>query len=157
MIAKVLKFKSKKRGNGQQPDNQSCEQKNRPDASVAKIKTKYQIFEEACGDVLIEWQNYATKNRLNEYILSRLPSFSAADYSVDFVNDLNLLSAVEQKLGVSVAIFYPGCTLTNPNGWTVAFYYDGEEYKMPVSMPSEASARALNLMFYQAFKVRVKR
>lgn len=156
MIAKVLKFKQKKRGNRQESNDKASDQ-NLSDAPVTKIKTKYQIFEEACGDVLIEWQNYATKNRLNEYILSRLPSFSAVDYSVDFVNDLNLLSAVEQKLGVSVAIFYPGCTLTNPNGWTVAFYYDGEEYKMPVSMPSEASARALNLMFFQAFKVRVKR
>lgn len=147
MTAKILPFQ---KANGKLPHAREG------DLPVPRVRSRQEIFEQVSSDTIADWQRYATKNRLNEFILSKLPAYTAvASTDYDFVNDLNLLSSIEQRLGLAVIMYYPGTSDDNAHGWSAAFNYDSELFSMSVTMPNESSARALNILLYQAFKIRV--
>lgn len=88
MTAKILEFKK--------PENRAAFTPGGP-AAVKRLKSNQELFVEAYEDVIGDWQRFAAKNRLSEYIASKLPpSFVVS--TADYVNDLNVLSAVEQNL-----------------------------------------------------------
>lgn len=149
MTAKIIQFKSSKKKKSDDP---------KPEEKL----TNFQIFVDVLEDVLLQWQSAATKNKLNEFIRLKLPPNLVGDlykenpYN-DFINDLNIISTVEQKLGIRVAVFYPNCTVNNPYGWTATFRYsDTEIYSTPPDMVTEANARALNILLYLSFNVILK-
>lgn len=130
----------------------------------AQIKTKKQtqkeivatkgfaeIYLEVLDDVLGEWQAAAVKNRLSEYIFSKLPEYVRGKPSSDYINDLNVISTLELKLKMQVGIFYPGSTSHNPIGWMAAFYANDGVFVTPSDLASEATARALNVVMFVSF------
>ena len=92
--AKIYEFK---RPDGEKPHHRKADP-----APVTRLKSNHEIFQEVHEDVIGEWQRYAVKNRLNEFILSKLPGNKRAHALADYVSDLNVLSIVEQKLGLSM-------------------------------------------------------
>ena len=135
------------------PDSKKRRRKSGKEQQVAMthLKTNHDIFSEVTEDVLGEWQRYAVQNRLSEYVSGKLPARVRGPVLSDYVNNLNLLSETEQKLGMKVAIFYPGCTLNNTYGWLVAFHRGKEIFSTPPDMATEAIARALNIVLYVSF------
>ena len=126
------------------------------DETIAKDKTNAEIFQEVVEDILGDWQRHAIKNQLNEYVASKLPSHIRGPLGSDYVNDLNACAAVEQRIGMKISIFMPGCIPQNPIGWLVAFHRNNEIFSTPADMVSEANARALNILLYMNFEFHMK-
>jgi hypothetical protein len=157
MTAKVFEFK---KPDGESPHHRPDDHALRSEIvyarSVTKLRTNQEIFQDVIEDVLGDWQRFAVKNRLNEFIAGKLPSHVKGRLDDDYCNDLNILSKVEVKLGMKVAVFYPGCTINNTYGWLVAFHRGTEIFTTPADMASEANARALNIVLYLAFEHTMK-
>lgn len=157
MTAKVFDFK---KPDGEQVHHRATDNPIRTDPvfakSVVKLRTNQEIFQDVIEDVLGDWQRFAVKNRLNEFIAGKLPTHAKGRPDDDYCNDLNILSKVETKLGMKVAVFYPGCTHNNTYGWLVAFHRGNEIYTTPPDMASEANARALNVVLCLAFEHTMK-
>jgi hypothetical protein len=150
MTAKVLEFKQK---SGTLPHHRRKDDVVVP--AAPKIdKSNREIFEEITEDAMGEWVRHAIKNRLNEYITRKLPHYVKGE-NVDYVNDLNALSNLEQKLDMKVAVFYPECC-NNPYGWIASFKHRDEIFTTPPNLASEANARALNIVLFVSFTYTLK-
>lgn len=143
----IVDFASAKRKKG---DTETPVKKTAP-SQTTKLKTNNEVFQDVFDEVIGEWQMYATKNRLNEYIHSKLPPKARMDATSDYLNDLNVISAVEQKLEMKVVMLYPGATLSNPYGWLVSFHVGKNVYSTSPDMASESSARALAVLLFLKF------
>lgn len=152
MTAKVLDFAAAKK---------KAEPVAKPDPSAPAVKrllTNNDIFNDCYQDVIAAWQAAATKNQLSEFVERRLPKFArSSDEQADYVGDLNVITAVERRLGMKVAVFYPECTLSNPYGWLAVFHRGKEVFTTAPDMASEAAARALNILLYLALEDQLKR
>ena len=146
-MSNIISFQSAKRKKG----NAEVPNKNTGQAQPTKLKTNYEVFQDVFDEVIGEWQAYAAKNRLNEYIHSKLPPKAKVDSSADYLNDLNVISAVERKLEMRVVMLYPGATLSNPYGWLVSFHVGKNVYSTSPDMASESSARALAILLFLKF------
>lgn len=146
MTAKIIQFRPPKK------DTQSPN-----DAKGKSVpKTPREIFQDVTDDVLTEWRAAAIGNRLSEYIASKIPPTARVGTNADYVNDLNVLSRVEQKIGIAPAIFGPGCTANNPIGWGAAFFIEREIFNTPPDMASESIARALNVVLFATYHKTLK-
>lgn len=148
-MADILEFKPRDK----KPDEKRLLGPGESPPRVAKLKTNNDIFLEVYEDVIGQWQSAAQRNRLNEFFASKLPGKAQLAQGANYINDLNSLSYVEQKLDMRVAVFYPGCTLNNQYGWMAAFHRrEREVYSTPADMASEANARALNILLFLNFE-----
>jgi hypothetical protein len=118
------------------------------DKPIIPVKTVDDVFADVYEDIIGEWQRYAIRNRLNEFITSKIPASLRTIPEADFTNDLNALAAVENKLQLRVSLFWPGGTTANPYGWIAGFHKDTKIFTTPADMSSEANARALNILLY---------
>lgn len=125
-------------------------------AYITRLKTNHDIFQDVTEEILTEWQQAAVNNRLSEYITKKLPAHARGPKHTDYVNDLNAIATVEQKLGMKVAIFSPGTTRNNTYGWLVAFHRGKEIFSTPPDMASEGMARALNILLCVCFERTLK-
>jgi|SRR5579859_30394 len=142
MTAKIFQFKSK--------EARKPQTKKQP-PTVFK-KTNSEIYGDVMEDVLGEWQAAAGRDQLNGYLTKKIPASARHGWpEPDFVSDLNLLSTIEKKLKMKVAIFYPGCTSTNKIGWLAAFHIDKEIFTTPPDMASEGYARAICVVLFLEF------
>ena len=146
MSAKILKFK---KPTGDLPHHRQG------DESLL-VKTNHEIFQDIFEDVIEDWRRYASKNRLNEFIRGKLPPTVDAGIGADYVNDLNIIAATEQKLHMMITVFCPGFTDNNPYGWIAAFQRKNEIFSTPADMVSEANARALNVVLFVLFNSYLK-
>ena len=144
-MAKIIEFK-KPEGGATLNTNGS--------AAVKRFKSNSEIFAECYEDVIGDWKRFAAKNRLSEYVASKLPP-SSVNPTADYVNDLNVISAVEQKLDMKVSMFYPGCVMSQ-NGWMATVHIGKEIFSTPPDMASEANARALLIVLFLHFKAVLK-
>ena len=144
-MATILEFK--KRG-GERPHHRSSD----PASHLVRAKTNSELFMEAYEDVIGDWQRFAAKNKLSEYVASKLPENFRISNTADYVNDLNVCSHIEQRLGMKVSVFYPGCTHQNQHGWLATFHLKEEVFSTPPDMVSEANARALLIVLFIHFK-----
>lgn len=147
-MAKIFEFKK--------PDGEKPHHRKTDSPSALQQKTNHEIFQDVFEDVIGDWQKYAAKNKLNHYITSKLPSSAIGAKDADYVNDLNAIAAVEQKLSMITAVFCPGATHTNLYGWVAAFHRGKEIFSTPADMASEASARSLNIVLYIVFSATLK-
>lgn len=120
------------------------------------IKSDAEVFTDCFEDITGEWQSAAAKNRLNEFILSKLPAFMHGPKNTDYLTDLTILSSIEQRLDLKVALFWPSCTSANPIGWIAGFHANGSIFTTPTDMVSEAVARAMNILLYLSFEYHLK-
>lgn len=146
-MATILEFKR---------DAKRPHHRNNDVAVAIQPKTFTEVFLECREDVLGNWQRAAVKNSLNEFFYSKIPHFARVASDSDYVNDLTVLSFVEQKLDMVVAVFYPGATPNNPFGYLAAFSYHGEIYSTTPDILSEGNARALSILFYLHFTQQIK-
>jgi hypothetical protein len=146
-MAKILEFK---KSDGEKPHHRSS------DTPISQPKTRQEIFQDTFEDVMGDWQRYAAKNKLNEYIISKLPSTVVGPEGTNYVNDLNAISQAEQNLRMMIAVFSPGTTFNNQYGWMAAFHRGKEIFSTPADMVSEALARSLNVVLYVAFSANLR-
>lgn len=152
MTAKVFDFSAAAKKKG---EHEPKPEKGEP---VKRLLTTGEIFEDAYDNLLPDWQLAALKNQLSEFIERKIPKYArSSDEQADYVNDLNVISAVERRLGMKVAVFYPECTFSNPYGWLAAFHRGKEVFTTSPEMATEAAARALNILLYLAFEDQLKR
>jgi hypothetical protein len=123
---------------------------------TAQNKSNQEIFADCVEEIQGLWQVYAVKNKLNNFIGTRIPSFAQGPRGCDYVNDLNVISNVEQKLGMLVSMFYPATAHPDQIGWMAAFHRGRELFTTPASMASEPTARALNILLYLDFNIQMK-
>ncbi len=147
MTAKILEFKK--------PENKSSNREAGQKAAVTRLKSNHELFMEAYEDVIGDWQRFATNNRLSEYVASKLPPSAVNPLITDYVNDLNVIAGVEQKLNMKVAVFYPECT-PGQHGWMATLHLGKEIFSTPADMASEANARALLIVLSLHFKAVLK-
>lgn len=120
--------------------------------TTATIKlSNSQIFADVFEDIIDEWRKSAERNRLNEYVASKVPP-SCQEAGADYLNDLNILSRIERRLKMQVATFSPGALSFNANGWISGFTLGSETFTTPTEMWSEATSRALLIVLYIRFK-----
>ena len=141
-MSNVLQFKR----NGKKPHHRDG------DGKLPEVRTTDMVFYDVFDDIIGDWQRFAVRNRLNEYIISKLPFFLKGPPSTDYISDLNALSAIELKLDIKVALFWPGTTTANPIGWIAGFHKDGKIFTTPADMSSEGYARALNILLYMGLE-----
>lgn len=146
-MAEIFQFK---KPNGNLPHHRKS------DTISAQPKTRHEIFQDVFEDVIGDWQRFAAKNRLNEFIESKLPESAKGPDGTDYVNDLNAISTTEQKLNMMIAVFCPGSTFNNQYGWMAAFHRGKEIFSTPADMVSEASARSLNIVLFVVFSLQLK-
>lgn len=154
MTGKILEFK--KRGRDLYPHHRLSD-KPIEKFPVSTIQSNNELFQETAEYLIDEWKKNAVKNCLNEFVASKIPEYAKSVKSADYVNDLNVISSVEQKLKITVSVFYPGCTAHNPYGWLASFHNGIEVFTTPTDMASEANARALNIIFYLSFMAKLKK
>lgn len=144
-MSNVIPFKR----NGKKPHHRDGDL---PVVEVTPSSVFYDVYEDVIGD----WQRHAVRNRLNEYIISKLPSFLRIVPNADYTSDLNALAAIELKLEMKISLFWPGGTSANPYGWIGGFHKNGKIFTTPADMSSEAYARALNIILYLTFEHQMK-
>lgn len=151
MAAKIFEFKKPE---GDKPHHRSSDAALQP--MSVRAKTNHEIFCECFDDVIGEWQASAAKNQLSNYIASKLPVACVAPLGTDYVNDLNVISNIEQKLEMRASVFYPTTTHANQHGWMATFHLGKEIFSTPADMASEANARALLIVLYLRFQAVMK-
>lgn len=131
----------------------------KPDPAAPKrLLTTEQIFNDCYENLMGDWQAAAARNKLSEFIERKLPKHvRSSSEQADYVNDLNVISGVERRLGMKVSVFYPECTHQNPYGWIAAFHRGKEVFSTAPDMATEAAARALNILLCLALEDQLKR
>lgn len=150
-MAEVLDFskaKAKQKQSAEKPKGK---------AKIERILTNQDVFQEVLEDVMHNWEWNAKKNKLNQLIESKLPAFAKGPDNADYLNDLNVIAFAEQKLGMLVTMCYPQVTQSNPNTWIVGFHRGTEVFTISPDLPSEANARALNILLFLTFMFRMKK
>lgn len=135
---------------------EAAKSKQKPKAKREKKKplTPSEIFDTVYADIVDNWQEAARNNKLNELIHKKLPAFCAVFETTDYVNDLNVISNIERKLGLVLSINSPEFS-GNKLGWMVIFKKGDEVYSGPPDMVLESYARAFNVLLYVEFIRRV--
>jgi hypothetical protein len=67
------------------------------------------------------------------------------------IEDLNIISQIEQSIGLCPVVFSPGNTTANPDGWISGFYMLECMFSSP-EMKTEAKARAFSVLLYLKMK-----
>jgi len=122
----------------------------------ADVQSNEEIFMDTYNDVIYDWESHARRNRLNEFIHSRVSLDVYVDPSADLAGDLNALSDIEQRLHMITGVFSPNSTKNNPFGWLAAFYTDDDIFATPPDMASEATARAMNILLFISYERHLK-
>lgn len=122
-------------------------EKNGPPKAVSLQEVAFDSVDFLLG----EWEKHVRKNSLNKYFITSLPSFIDQDTRVNFMKDLTLLSEIEIKLGLSIAVFFPGTIEASQIGWIVRFKVEDQEVFTP-DMGSECYARAFAILLYLKVK-----
>lgn len=148
-MAEILQFRKR---DGEKPHHRSSD----ITTHHTRPKTNVEIFADAFEDVIGDWQRFATRNKLSEYVASKIPVSAVGPLGTDYVNDLNTISGIEQKLKMKVSVFSPGITHETQLGWMATFHLGKEVFSTPNDMVSEANARALLIVLYLHFMVIMK-
>jgi hypothetical protein len=141
-MAKIYKFEDK---NGKKPHHRPQDE--------AKLKhSEPSTFGEIYHDVVSAWIHHTSHDNINEYFHLKIPDECKLDKSANYCQDLNIISGIEKKLGMSVVSYYPKTTPENSHGWMAAFKHKRWVFSTPPDMTSEESARAINILLFIVFK-----
>jgi hypothetical protein len=115
---------------------------------LAPVKpTVREIIEFCVEDILDHWEKFASNNRLNDYFIASVPSWT--NQSINYLEDLTAVSIIEQKIDLPVQVVAPGFGPDEDPfpGWIASFRLNGEIITTPF-MVSEVYARCFNIMLY---------
>jgi hypothetical protein len=122
---------------------------------LVEQKSNEDIYLDVVEDVIGEWQVAASKNRLNDYIKKQLPDFALGKRNASYLNSLDDIAGVEEKLNLSIAIVSPGVD-PSISGWAASFYIGKQAFSIPGIMANECGARAFNVLVYIKFILTLK-
>lgn len=105
-----------------------------------------ELMDQISENLLDDWERMIRVGKINDYVRAALPLSAAAD-SVNYLGDLNALSNIEIKLGVSPMIFFPGTAYPEQLGWIIQLNLGKHLLRTP-ELASEASARAFGILLY---------
>jgi len=95
------------------------------------------------------WEKMARNNRLNDFFISSTPSYSQP--TINYLEDLNALSAIEMKIGLDPQVVAPGFSPDNALGWLASFRLNGIAVTTPF-MVNEQYARCFNILMFLKLK-----
>lgn len=96
-------------------------------------------------DISENWQRFAKNNRLNDFFLSCIPHWAIPQ--INYLSDINAISVIETKLGLSVIVNAPGTSPSSKLGWVAGFQIKDANVETPVMM-CEAYARCFNIILF---------
>lgn len=103
-----------------------------------------------CTDeILSHWDKFASNNRLNEYFIQSVPSWTQP--SVNYLEDLSALAGIELKIGLEPQVSAPGFVADNQPGWVSSFKINGLIVSTPF-MVSELYARCFGVLLFLKLK-----
>ena len=108
------------------------------------------VFIMVISEMTEEWQDYATVDNLNQYILDVFRD-KLIDRSLDYTGSLDSISKLEQHLRFNPMVLGPGATVGNSLGWGAGFYLNGNLYGTP-EFSTEIHARCFNLILWVKLK-----
>lgn len=100
-------------------------------------------------DIQGNWERFARNNRLNEFFVTSVPVW--AQPNVNYLEDLNALSIIEQKIHLEPQLVAPGFSPDNALGWIGAFRMNGIVVATPF-MVNEQYARCFNILLFLKLK-----
>lgn len=126
-------------------------------ADVIDISTRFkkqkptlqEIFQNAIEEISGNWERFAANNRLNDFFVQCVPTWAQPE--LNYLDDLMALSSIERKIHLEPQIIAPGFNVDNALGWVAACRINGMIIATPF-MPSEAYARAFNILLYLKVK-----
>jgi hypothetical protein len=99
-----------------------------------------------CSEEIAEnWQRFAKNNRLNDYFVQSVPSWTSE--GVNYLADLNAVSLIETKIKMTMSLHAPGSIDSAQLGW-IADFKVGEMKVCTPFMPFEAYARCFNILLF---------
>ncbi len=115
--------------------------------------TVTEIAQHAIEEITSHWEKFASNNRLNDYFLQCVPTW--AQPAVNYLEDLNALSSLEQKIKIDPQVVAPGFSPDNALGWIAAFRVNGIVVVTPF-MVSEQYARCFLILLFLKLKRQMK-
>lgn len=106
-----------------------------------------QVLAEATDFITSDWERFARSNRLNDYFVSL--AGVRADASINYLSDLNAISRMESRLGMTVTVTAPQ---RGTIGWRASFALKTTHSTTP-DLPFETYARCFSILLY----IKVKR
>lgn len=107
------------------------------------------IVAHCIDDIMSNWERFARNNRLNDFFLESIPSYT--DSSASYVSDLNVLAQLEQNVRMSPGVLAPGLNGPAQLGWRVCFKINGELVETP-DFISEGYARCCGVLLFLKIK-----
>lgn len=126
-------------------------------SNIFKFPDRKQVTKLSVSDIVINvtndienaWGKFAINNKLNEYIITCLPSWCST--TVNYLEDLNAISKVEQKINLEPSVSAPGFGGDQQLGWISAFRIEGKVISSPF-MATEQYARAFAILLFLKVK-----
>jgi hypothetical protein len=141
-MADIIQFK---KADGSQPHHRGT------DIQINPILTPHQILNQAYDDLKSMWDQYAAKNKLNNFIISRIPA-SSVNLNADYTSDLNAIAELEIKLDMSNHVYFPQHYPKRETQYSSAFGYKMDYYYIEdASFTCEAHSRIMNVILYLEF------
>ena len=113
------------------------------------------VYNKVVDDIGVMWQEYEIKNKLNSFIVSRIPS-SLINFKVDYTKDLNAISEIEIYLQMNRVMSFP----LNDR---IRYYQSGFRFEDKIFFSTgnllktldEARTRICNVIVYIEFITRI--
>ncbi len=115
------------------------------DRKPREVPTLEELAARSADDISQNWERFARNNRLNDFFLSCVPLWALPQ--LNYLSDLNAISVVESKLGMSLVLNAPGTSPSSKLGWVASFEIKGVKVETPVMM-CEAYARCFNILLF---------
>ena len=106
----------------------------------------HKLIEDAIDLISSEWERFAKVNRLNDYFIETAGVWTEA--GVNYLSDLNAISAVENKIGISIIVTAP---FGGHLGWRASFPIKSGTVTTP-DLPFETYARCFNILLHLKLK-----
>lgn len=117
--------------------------------AVSVLPTMQTLIAHCVEEIQSNWEKMARNNRLNDFFIQSTPSYSQP--SINYLEDLNSLSAVEMKIGLDPQVIAPGFSPDNALGWVSAFRMNGVVVATPF-LVNEQYARCFNVLLFLKLK-----
>lgn len=110
-----------------------------------RLRSFAEVVTECTDELLTDWGRHAKNNRLNDFFTS---SVVYAEEGINYLQDLNAVADIENKLGIEISITSPNSGKHSHMGWRVTSRIGSNTLICP-DMPFETYARCFNILLYQ--------
>lgn len=115
----------------------------KPKFEIEEAKDLQQLCQECSDEIAEGWAKAAKINRLNEYFISSVPTWT--EEHVDYLSDLNALSFIENKIKLPLILRSPQ---DDTIGWAAGFKFQNEIIESAPIYFTEHYARCFNILLF---------